>query len=139
METALASYHKAIALEEDQIKRAKIQVLAANVYLETNQAAQSMELLAAAIEIIPTNSSWKYLKAQAAYQAGQYSDAIQTLELLLQHKLDPRTKAKYSFLLGRAAKGVEDINLASEAFQNALYGPFKPAARIELDNLSGKG
>ena len=78
------------------------------------------------------------MKAKAEYNSGRYNDAIRTLEELLTAGVDTKAKAKYSFMLGMAAKKAGDYSKARDSFKNSMYGPYKPAAKIELDGLSEK-
>lgn len=78
------------------------------------------------------------MKARAQYGSGRFGDAVTTCENLLAGNPEAKLKAKYAFLLGMAAKKNNDLDKAKTGFTNAMFGPYKPAARIELDKLTGK-
>ena len=84
----------------------------------------------------PNNLRVMFYKAQAQYQMGQYGSSISTLESLLSGTNDAKSKAKYNFVLGMAAMNT-DVERAKTAFKAAMVGPYKPAAKNELDKLMG--
>ncbi|MEO1451036.1 MAG: tetratricopeptide repeat protein, partial [Bacteroidota bacterium] len=85
------------------------------------------------------NGKLLYLQAQAQYGSAKYDQAIQTLEQLIRSGVDTKARAKYSFMLGMAAKRTGDLVKAEEGFKAAMYGPYKPAAQTELTKLAEKG
>ena len=85
------------------------------------------------------NSKIMYYKSLAQFNLGQYSASMSTAEeALTSGSLDAKSKAKFNFIIGMAAKNSSDVEKAKDAFKNAMYGPFKPAAKNELDKLVGK-
>jgi predicted Zn-dependent protease len=85
----------------------------------------------------PGNPRILYTKALSQYYLGQYESSISTLESLMAASNNNRDKAKYNFIIGMAAKNT-DVEKAKNAFRAAMYGPYKPAAKNELDRLMGK-
>lgn len=137
---AIDHYQKAIDYERDPARKAKMYRLVASLQLNNNDSYNALNSIQKAIDADPKSSgSLYYLKAKAEYNSGRYQDAVSTLEKLLSSGVDTKSKAKYSFMLGMAAKKSNDYEKAREAFKNAMYGPYKPAAKIELDAITEKG
>lgn len=139
---ALDHYQQAITNEKNPANRAKMYQMMANLQLNNQDYNGALRSLSQAMKIdgaSASRSSVLYLKAKSEYGIGRYGDAVQTLESLLRAGVDTKSKAKYNFLLGMAAKRSGDDARASEAFKGAMYGPFKPAAKVELDKLAGEG
>lgn len=136
---AVENYEKAIQAESDAGKQAKMYRMIASLYIKNNDSYRAMSAIDRALEASPNNGGLLSMKAKAEYDSGKYRDAINTLERLLSAGVDTKAKARFSFMLGMAAKQVSDSEKAIEAFKNAMYGPYKPAAKIELDKLQGKG
>ncbi|MEZ4772346.1 MAG: tetratricopeptide repeat protein [Bacteroidia bacterium] len=137
---AIENYQKAIDFEKVPEKKAQMYKLVATLQLNNNDSYNALASIEKAMQADPkTAGSLYYLKAKAEYDSGRFREAIDTLEKLLASGVDTKAKAKYSFMLGMAAKKASDLEKAREAFKNALYGPYKPAAKIELDNITEKG
>ena len=139
---AIEYYRQAIDNEKNPTNRAKIYQMMASIQLNNRDNSGALRSLSQAMKSDPQSAkrlSMLYLKAKAEYGLGQYQDAQQTLETLLKAGVDTKSKAKYSFLLGMAAKRNGNDEKAREAFKSAMYGPFKPAAKVELDKLEGEG
>ena len=135
---AISHYQKAIDYETVPEKKAKMYRLVANLQMNNNDSYNALSSIEKGIQAAPGNSaSLYYMKAKAEYNSGRYNDAIRTLETLLSAGVDTKSKAKYSFMLGMAAKKAGDMEKAREAFKSSMYGPYKPAAKIELDGISG--
>lgn len=137
-EAAINYYSKAIKLEKDPVKKANAQMDLANLHLKHNRASSALTTIkqAKATEArLMKSSKFLAIQARSEYQSGNFDDAVKSLEMLLQGNLDSKKKAKYSFLLGMAAKKSGNMDKARAAFKNALYGPYKPAAEIELKEL----
>ncbi|MEO0469190.1 MAG: tetratricopeptide repeat protein [Bacteroidota bacterium] len=136
---AINHYQRAISMERSPEKKAKMYRLIASLQLKNNDSSSALNSITKAMEASNGKSaSLLYMKAKAEYSVGRYNDAVSTLENLLQAGVDTKSKAKYSFMLGMAAKKSRDTEKARTAFKNALYGPYKPAAKVELDKLTGK-
>ncbi|WNJ20903.1 tetratricopeptide repeat protein [Pontibacter sp. G13] len=139
---AINHYKKAISAEQDASKRSKMYYMVAKLQIDNNDAYGALSSLNEAFSGDPkaaANTRLLYLKAKAEYNSRKYNDAVATLDKLMQAKLDTKSKAKYSFMLGMAAKATSDNERAREAFKNAMYGPYKPAAQMELEKLKGNG
>jgi len=135
---AIQHYKIAIQMEKDPAKKAKVQMDLAELHLQADRPASALRAMqeARASEArLAKNSKFLAIQARAEYKSGQFTEAINTLEMLLLSKMDSRQKAKYSFLLGMAAKNAGELEKARKAFENALYGPYKPAAELELKEL----
>lgn len=140
MRSAIEYYQKATDLEKDPPKKQRLQIATANLQMSNNDNFGALATLDEALATVPNSPNTKnilYMKARAQYGSGRFDDAISSLNTLLEGA-DARSKAKYAFLLGMAAKKGGQLDKAKTAFQNAMFGPYKPAARIELDKLSGK-
>lgn len=135
---AINYYSQAINLEKDPVKKANAQMDLASLHLKDNRPGSALTTIqqAKATEArLMKSLKFLAIQARAEYNSGNFDDAVRSLEMLLQANLDSKKKAKYSFLLGMAAKKAGEIDKAREAFKNALYGPYKPAAEIELKEL----
>lgn len=133
---AINFYQQAVNLEKDPKRKANMYRLVAGMQMEKNDYSSALTTLDLAIKSNggPTLSLLG-MKGQAEYMAGRYNESIRSFEELLTAGVDAKSKAKYNFLLGMAAKKVRDTAKAQEAFKNAMYGPYKPAASIELEKL----
>ncbi|MFN0202377.1 MAG: tetratricopeptide repeat protein [Bacteroidia bacterium] len=136
---AIEYYETAIKVEKDPANKAKMYGLVANLYMSNNDPKGALNYIADALTASPDNKALQFLKARAEYETGKYADAIADLDKLVATAAsDAKAKAKYSFLLGMAAKKNNDAAKAKLAFKDALYGPYKPAARAELEQLAAK-
>lgn len=135
---AIENFQKAIEVEKDATAKAKLYNLLAQMQIQNNDYYGALASLNEAITAIPTNKNLVYMKAKALYESGRYADAIKELEDLITSATDNKVKAKFAFLMGKAAKKNGDIEMAKKSFQTAMFGPYKPSARIELDKLTGK-
>ncbi len=135
---ASENFQKAIEVEKDAAAKAKLILMLAQIQMQNNDFYGALSSLNEAITAYPTNNNLLYMRAKANYSAGRYADAIKDLEGLVTASTDNKAKAKFSFLMGKAAKKNGDNEMAKKAFQTAMFGPYKPSARIELDKLSGK-
>lgn len=137
---AIQFYEQAIASEPNPAKKMQMYGLIANLQMSNNDSYGALNSINQALQIDPKGSATLFsLKAQAEYGSGRYSDAVATLEKLLAAGVDTKAKAKYSFMLGMAAKRLGDYTKATEAFKNAMFGPYKPAAKVELDKIAERG
>ncbi|MEM8489140.1 MAG: tetratricopeptide repeat protein [Bacteroidota bacterium] len=81
-----------------------------------------------------------YYQAEANKTIGNYSDAISLADQALGAHRGSRTdKAKIYFVKGEALMFSGSSADAAEAFNNALYGNYKPLAQHYLDELKGGG
>jgi tetratricopeptide (TPR) repeat protein len=135
---AAENYERAIEAEKEQANKAKLYVALSQIQMLDNNFTSALSSLEEAIAAIPGNKNLQYMRAKAQYGAGRYADAIRSAEELISSSTDQKAKARFSFLLGVAAKRNGDKDKAKVGFQGAMFGSFKPAARIELDKLSGK-
>ncbi|MFK7844527.1 MAG: tetratricopeptide repeat protein [Rhodothermales bacterium] len=79
-----------------------------------------------------------YYQAEANKTLGNYSDAISLADQALSAHRGSRTdKAKIYFVKGEALMNSGSSTAAAEAFNNALYGNYKPLAQHYLDELKG--
>lgn len=135
--SAIDNYRKAVSFEEDAAKKGKILQSLASLQADAGDYSGALNSINDALSKQPGSPQLTYLKALAHYHLGQHSSAISTLEPLLASTQDAASKAKYSFLIGMAAKNT-DVEKAKSMFKAAMAGPFKPAAKNELDKLMGK-
>ncbi|RMG21907.1 MAG: hypothetical protein D6730_17485 [Bacteroidetes bacterium] len=134
---AIAHYEQAAEVVKDSEQREKIAVTVANMYLNLEDGQGALAALQPVLAANPQQLGLQYLKARAAYLAGEYEQSISTLEALLKLGLEKQERAKYNFLLGLAARQTNDPARAAEAFRQAMVGPYRDAARQELDQLGG--
>jgi tetratricopeptide (TPR) repeat protein len=135
--SAIDNYRKAAGFEEDPAKKGKILMSLASLQADAGDYSGALNASNEALSKQPGNPQMTYIKALAHYHLGQHSSVVSTLEPLLANTQDAATKSKYSFLIGMAAKN-NDVEKAKVMFKNAMNGPFKPAAKNELDKLMGK-
>jgi tetratricopeptide (TPR) repeat protein len=134
---AISAFSSAADYEADPKKKASLLNQLANLQVDAGDFSGALSTINQLIGTAPS-PNLVYNKALAQYNLGQYSGAISTLEEgLAIPNLDPNNKAKFNLLLGMAAKNT-DKERAIEAFRAASFGPFKPAAKNELDALNGK-
>jgi len=133
---AIDYYEQAVGMEKDPKKKAKLYSKVASLQLSNNDYYGALSSLG---QIGNINSpKILFLRAKAEYGSGRYSEASTTLSALLKMGVDAKTKARYSFLLGMASKKDGNYEAAKEAFKNAMYGTYKPAAKYELEILNKK-
>ncbi|MEL6676074.1 MAG: tetratricopeptide repeat protein [Bacteroidota bacterium] len=137
---ALNYYQQAVSHEKSPARKANLFGMMASMQMKHNNTSGALASLDKALQVNPQGSpKIHYLRAKAQYQSGRFREAATTLEKLLSMGVDTKSKAKYSFMLGMAAKQSADYETARDAFKNAMYGPYKPAAQIELGKLQEKG
>lgn len=135
--SAIENYKKAANFEEDPAKKGKLLQVLGVLQADAGDYSGALASVNEALGKQPGNPQLVYLKALSHYHLRQYDSAINTLEPLLANTSDAATKSKYSFLIGMAAKNT-DVEKAKVMFKAAMAGPFKPAAKNELDKLMGK-
>lgn len=135
---AIQFYQQALQMEKNPDRQAGMCRLVAGLQMENKDYGGALRTINQALNLKPKNGATALLamKAQAEYNGGRYNEAISTIEQLLQAGIDPKTKAKYSFMMGMAAKKTRDTERARAGFKNAQYGPYKPAAVMELKKLN---
>ena len=126
-------------MEKDPKMQAKMYSLVASLQLSNNDAYGALASIDRAMAGNPNSGSLMYMRAKAEYGSGRFRDAIVTLDRLLGSGVDAKAKARYSFLKGMAARRSGDAETAKKAFMDAMYGPYKPAAKVEIEKISGKG
>jgi tetratricopeptide (TPR) repeat protein len=137
---AINYYQQAVAMENNPSRKASMYRLVAAMQMERNDYSSALTTIDKALKTdVKIAASLMGMKGQAEYRSGRYNESIATIEELLRAGIDTKAKAKYSFMLGMAAKKVRDNDKARAAFKDAMYGPYKPAAKIELDKLAQKG
>ena len=137
MAGALAQYQQAINNEQSKARKSMMYGIMAKMQLSDNDPNGALDNIAKAIQLNPQGSDrYLHLKARAEYQTGRYHEAIESLERLIAAGVDTKAKAKYNFMLGMAAKKTADFDKARSSFNNAMYGPYKPAATVELKKIS---
>jgi tetratricopeptide (TPR) repeat protein len=135
---ATSHYQKAVTLESDTTDRARILMQLAELHLSNDNPSAALQAVEAAAQAdYRSLGSTKliYVKARSEYLSGRHAEAVNTFERLLSGKLDTRSEARYSFMQGMAAKKAGDMAKAKTCFESALFGPYKPAAEIELEEL----
>jgi len=134
---AIQEFMKAADYEADANKKQKLYAKMIKVQLN---AGDYSGVISTADKILAKTSSndVKFLKAKAQYKLGQYSGAISTIEGLIPAETDANKKAAYNFIMGLSAKKAGDNDKAKKAFQAAMVGSYKGAAKKEFDTLSVK-
>jgi tetratricopeptide (TPR) repeat protein len=137
---AVDYFEQAIDLEEDKGRKAKMYGIIAKMQMRGNDSYGALASIERAISLMGSSpgASLLYLRAKAEYQSGRYRDAASTLESILATTSDPKAKARYNFLLGMASRRAGDSDKAEQAFRGAMFGPYKPAASIEMESLKSR-
>lgn len=135
---AIQLFKQAISMEQDPKKQTPMYVQVANMQLNSGDAYGALQSLDRAIAAGGSNPNLIFLKARSEYESGRYNECISTIEDLIvkSANADPKTKAKFNFLLGLASKKLGDKDRATKAFKAALYGPYKPAAKEEIERIA---
>lgn len=134
---ALDQYEQAVKWESDPEKRGKLYVSMAQISEKQQEYTASLEYLYKAEESgLKFSESLFFFKAQMEYRSARYKDATQSLKRLIQNTTKSTSRAKYYYLLGKTASKEKNMVLAQEAFSKAMYGPYKPAAEVELAKLT---
>ncbi len=133
---AAAYLRQAIKAEKEAPDQLKLYRMLAELQLENGDPSGALLTVGEAEGKFPQgDQAMIATQAKAQYQLQRYRDAVITLDRLLATELPTKAQAKYNFLLGMAAKRVPDTERAREAFKKALFGPYKPAAEKELEQL----
>ena len=111
---AIEHYQRAIDMEKDPNKKARMYSLVASLQLSNNDSYGALASLDRALSANPTNSKLLYMRAKAEYGSGRYKDAITTLDRLLGAGVDTKSKARYSFMKGMAARRSGDAETAKK-------------------------
>ncbi|MDW3649786.1 MAG: tetratricopeptide repeat protein [Bacteroidia bacterium] len=136
---AVDSYLEAIGQEKSPARRSKLYGLMAKLQLKNGDAYGALNSLEKAMQTYPKSSpTYLPMKARAEYDTGDYAASAQTLSALLQANTDPKSKAKHNFMLGMALTKMGDYEQAESAFTRAMVGPYKLAAKEELNKLKNK-
>ncbi|MFK7972401.1 MAG: tetratricopeptide repeat protein [Bacteroidia bacterium] len=137
---AVEYFERAIDLEDDPARKAKMYGIVAKMQLRNDDSYGAISSVERAISLGTGSPSVSllYMRAKAEYQSGRYRDAISSLQTILSATNDPKAKARYNFLLGMASRRAGESEAAEQAFRGAMFGPYKPAASVELENLKGR-
>ncbi|MEO0896422.1 MAG: tetratricopeptide repeat protein [Bacteroidota bacterium] len=137
---AIQLYNKAGVVEKDPSKRSKIQIELASLQLLAGRPASAMSTIrSVGVTDSKIVNSSKYLSvlAKILYKNDKYEETIETLDKLLAKRIDPKLKAKYSFLLGQACKKAGMDEKAKEAFKAAMKsGAYQLAAEYEMKEIN---
>jgi len=108
---------------------------------QTQSSARSaLENLEEMLLYVEPDADTYYYQAEANKIIGNYSNAIELADQALEAHRGSRTdKAKIYFVKGEALMYSGSSSAAAEAFNNALYGNYKPLAQHYLDELKGGG
>lgn len=136
---AITNYSTALGMEADPKKKMSLLQMLANLQMESGDYAGAVSSSNQILQEQSNDIRILYVKALSQYHLSQYNPAISTAETaLVTTGIDAANKAKFNFLIGMAAKNT-DVEKAKAAFRSAMFGPFKPAAKSELDKLMGNG
>lgn len=136
---AIDSYLEAISQEKSPARRAKVYGIMAKLQIRNGDSYGALNSLEKAMQTYPKGApQYLPMKARAEYDSGDYAAAAKTLSALLSANTDPKSKAKHNFLLGMASARLGDPEKAEAAFTRAMVGPYKLAAKEELNKLKNK-
>jgi tetratricopeptide (TPR) repeat protein len=136
---AITNYSTALNMENDPRRKLSLLQMLANLQMDSGDYSGALSSSNQVLKETPADLRILYIKALAQYNLGQYGPSIATSEsAIVAPNIDATTKAKFQFLVGMASKNT-DVEKAKTAFRSAMYGPFKPAAKNELDKLMGNG
>ncbi len=133
---AIDNFRSAANFEQDPNKKMRLKMMMTSLQVDSKDYSGAISSANDILSKQPGNSKVMYFKALSQYHVGEYGGSISTLESLLSNTSDNKSKARYNFILGMAAKNT-DVDRAKEAFRAAMFGPYKPAAKIEYDKLNG--
>lgn len=136
--SAIENYRSASNFETNPGKKSKLEAMLVSLQVDAQDYQGAITTANSILGTQPDNSRVAFLKAMAQYSLGQYAAAISTLEKLSSGSNDNASKAKYNFIIGMAARNT-DTEKAKAAFKSAMFGPYKPAAKNELDKLMNNG
>ena len=103
-------------------------------------AQEALDSIDEMLGYVDANADTYYYQAEANKVLGNYSDAISLADQALGAHRGSRTdKAKIYFVKGEALMYSGSTSAATEAFNNALYGNYKPLAQHYIDELKGGG
>lgn len=135
MREAVTQYKTAADNEADPAKKNKL--LLATLMMQMD-AGDYSGAVSTANSIGSVTPSVAFNKGLAQYKLGQYSNAVSTLEDLVNNpSVDPKSKSQYYFIMGLAFKNQSNAEMAKSSFKSALNGPMKAAAKSELDKMTG--
>jgi tetratricopeptide (TPR) repeat protein len=137
-DSAINNYRRAANFEPDATKKGKLESMLVSLQVDAEDYDGAISTANSVLAREPNNPPIIYLKALSQYYKGQYNGAIESLESLTAGTTDNLEKAKYNFLIGMAARK-SDTEKAKNAFKAAMFGPYKPAAKNELDKLAKAG
>lgn len=104
------------------------------------KAQAALDAIDEMLGYVEADADTYYYQAEANKTLGNYSDAISLADQALGVHRGSRTdKAKIYFVKGEALMFSGSNSAAAEAFNNALYGNYKPLAQHYLDELKGGG
>jgi tetratricopeptide (TPR) repeat protein len=135
---AVENYKNAANFETDPAKKGKLEAMLVSLQVDAEDFNGAVNTANSVLSKQPNNPQVIYLKALSQYHLGQFNSAIGSLESLMAGTTDNMTKAKYNFIIGMCARS-SDPEKAKLAFKNAMFGPYKPAAKNELDKLMKNG
>lgn len=131
---AVENYKSAANFETDPAKKGKLKSMLVSLQVDAEDFNGAVNTANSVLGKQPNSPQVIYLKALSQYRLGQYNSAISSLESLMATTTDQITKAKYNFIIGMCARST-DVEKAKASFKNAMFGPYKPAAKNELDKL----
>ena len=105
-----------------------------------NKAQAALDSIDEMLGYVEADADTYYYQAEANKTLGKYADAISLADqALAAHRGSRSDKAKIYFVKGEALMYSGSGSAAAEAFNNALYGNYKPLAQHYLDELKGGG
>jgi len=132
-------FSKAVQTEKDSSRQADIYQIWLNSQIENENFAGAITSAEKIIKVYPYNAKVWLQKSQAEFHLGRFQPSIHSAEKGLEvlNSTDPVKKAPFYFMLGMSARHMGNVQKAKDAFQNALFGNTKYAAKHELDILNG--
>lgn len=102
--------------------------------MDEDRMADALRMLDRAQQYIPQDADLHYRFAEVYNNRGSYNQAIEHANRALELESGGVSeRAKIHFELGIAYKGLENVDQACTAFENAAYGDFRDPALHELE------
>jgi tetratricopeptide (TPR) repeat protein len=128
----IANLSNAVTTANDPLKKLPLLIQVAELHLASNNPDEAVKSLEQALAAKNDDPKANMLKATALYKKGAYKETIDLVQKNLQLRHDALTLAQFNFLMGMAARRLNDFNLAKQAFMVSLRSPLKDATEVEL-------
>ncbi len=134
-QSTISHYENAVKTEPNPAKRENIYEKIAEMYLEAENYEGALRTSDEALKLNPNDAKATLNKINALYKVGKNKEAMELAQNTLKQKMDPPTAADITFLLGLAAKKMNDKAVAKQAFFQLAKTSLRDAAEVELKSM----